>query len=68
MSTGPIKKVVSEHGFGFIEAADGKEHFFYRSGVDASVNFDSLMGGENVISTSSRARGARALTASAWRS
>lgn len=49
MSTGTIKKVVSEHGFGFIEAADGKEHFFHRSGMDASVNFDSLMGGEKVI-------------------
>ena len=49
MSTGTIKKVVSERGFGFIEAADGKEHFFHRSGMDASVNFDSLMGGEKVI-------------------
>ena len=49
MSTGTIKKVVSERGFGFIEAADGKEHFFHRSGLDASVTFDSLIGGENVI-------------------
>ena len=48
VSTGTIKKVVSERGFGFIEAADGIEHFFHRSGVDASVNFDSLMGGEKV--------------------
>ena len=49
MSTGTIKKVVSERGFGFIQAADGKEYFFHRSGMDASVNFDSLMGGEKVI-------------------
>lgn len=27
MSTGTIKKVVSERGFGFIEAVDGKERF-----------------------------------------
>ena len=49
MSTGTIKKVLSERGFGFIEAADGKEYFFHRSGIDASVTFDSLMGGEKVI-------------------
>ena len=49
MSTGTIKKVLSERGFGFIEAADGKEYFFHRSGMDASVTFDSLMGGEKVI-------------------
>ena len=49
MSTGTIKKVVSERGFGFIEATDGKEYFFHRSGMDASVNFNSLMGGEKVI-------------------
>ena len=49
MSAGTIKKVVSQRGFGFIQAADGKEYFFHRSGMDASVNFDSLMGGEKVI-------------------
>jgi len=49
VSTGTIKKVLSERGFGFIEAADGKEYFFHRSGIDASVTFDSLMGGEKVI-------------------
>ena len=49
MSTGTIKKVVSERGFGFIEAADGKEYFFHRSGMVASVNFDSLRAGEKVI-------------------
>jgi CspA family cold shock protein len=49
VSAGTIKKVVSQRGFGFIQAADGKEYFFHRSGMDASVNFDSLMGGEKVI-------------------
>jgi CspA family cold shock protein len=48
MSTGTIKKLVAERGFGFIAADDGKEYFFHRSSVDTSVNFDSLMGGEQV--------------------
>ena len=47
-STGTIKKVVTERGFGFIGADDGKEYFFHRDGLDSSVNFDSLTGGEKV--------------------
>ncbi len=45
MTSGTIKKVVSDRGFGFIAAEDGKEYFFHRDGVD---NFDSLNGGEKV--------------------
>jgi len=48
MPDGTIKKIVSDRGFGFIAAEDGVEYFFHRSGVDNSVNFDSLNGGENV--------------------
>jgi CspA family cold shock protein len=48
MSTGTIKKVVSDRGFGFIAADDTKEYFFHRSGVDASLDFDRLLGGEKV--------------------
>ena len=48
MSNGTIKKVASDRGFGFITAADGKEYFFHRSGVDSSLDFDSLVGGEAV--------------------
>ncbi|HEX4214949.1 MAG TPA: cold shock domain-containing protein [Candidatus Dormibacteraeota bacterium] len=48
MSTGTIKKLVSDRGFGFIAADDGKEYFFHRTGVDAAVNFDTLTGGEHV--------------------
>ena len=48
MSTGIIKKLVSERGFGFIAADDGKEDFFHRSGIDGLVNFDTLLGGEKV--------------------
>ncbi len=48
MSTGTIKKVVYERGFGFIAGEDGKEYFFHRSGVDESVSFDNLTGGQQV--------------------
>jgi cold shock protein len=48
MSEGTIKKVVADRGFGFIQAEDGKEYFFHRTGMDASLNFDSLTGGERV--------------------
>lgn len=48
MTRGTIKKIVSDRGFGFIAADDGKEYFFHRSGVEDSLNFDSLRGGEPV--------------------
>jgi CspA family cold shock protein len=48
MTTGTIKKVVSDRGFGFIAAEDGKEYFFHRNGLQSSLDFDRLMGGERV--------------------
>jgi CspA family cold shock protein len=48
MSSGTIKKVVSERGFGFIAADDGTEYFFHRDGLESSVSFDALRGGEKV--------------------
>lgn len=48
MSQGTIKKVVADRGFGFIAAEDGKEYFFHRTGMDTSLSFDSLTGGERV--------------------
>ena len=48
MTTGTIKKVVSDRGFGFIAAEDGKEYFFHRDGLDRSLEFDRLVGGEKV--------------------
>jgi CspA family cold shock protein len=48
MTTGTIKKVVSERGFGFIVAEDAKEYFFHRDGLDSSLQFDRLVGGERV--------------------
>ena len=35
-------------GFGFIAAEDGKEYFFHRDGLDRSLDFDRLNGGEKV--------------------
>ena len=46
MATGTIKKLVSDRGFGFIAAEDGKEYFFHRSGVTG--NFEQLREGEKV--------------------
>ena len=38
MATGTLKKVVSERGFGFIAAEDGKEYFFHRTGLDSTLD------------------------------
>jgi CspA family cold shock protein len=48
MTTGTIKKVVADRGFGFIAAEDEKEYFFHRGGLDSSLDFDRLIGGERV--------------------
>ena len=48
MTTGTVKKVISDRGFGFITAEDGKEYFFHRGALDASLDFDRMTGGEKV--------------------
>lgn len=48
VTTGTIKKVVSDRGFGFITAEDAKDYFFHRDGLDSSLDFDRLVGGERV--------------------
>ena len=48
MTTGTIKKIVADRGFGFIAADDAKEYFFHRGGLDSSLDFDRLVGGEKV--------------------
>ena len=48
MTTGTVKKVIADRGFGFIAAEDGKEYFFHRNGLQSSLDFDRLIGGERV--------------------
>jgi CspA family cold shock protein len=48
MTTGTVKKVIADRGFGFIAAEDGKEYFFHRGAVQAPLDFDRLSGGERV--------------------
>lgn len=48
MATGTIKRVISERGFGFIGGPDGKEYFFHKNELAASLDFDRLVGGESV--------------------
>lgn len=58
MQNGTIKKLVTERGFGFIAAEDGKEYFFHRDNTDG---FDSLRGGEKVtFDVESNPKGPRA--------
>ncbi len=58
MTNGTIKKLISDRGFGFIAAEDGKEYFFHR---DVVANFDSLNGGEKVtFEVEPRPKGPRA--------
>jgi len=61
MATGTIKKLISDRGFGFITAEDGKDYFFHRDGLSASLDFDRLTGGEKVsFDVESSPRGPRA--------
>ena len=61
MANGSIKKLVSDRGFGFITADNGKDYFFHRDGLSDSIDFDRLVGGENVtFDVESNPRGPRA--------
>ncbi|TMB84348.1 MAG: cold shock domain-containing protein [Chloroflexi bacterium] len=61
MATGTIKKLISDRGFGFITADDGKDYFFHRDGLSASLDFDRLTGREKVsFDVESSPRGPRA--------
>ena len=62
MANGTVKKLVSERGFGFNTAEDGKDYFFHRDGLDSSIDFDRLVGGEKVaFEIESSPRGPRAV-------
>lgn len=62
MASGTIRRVISERGFGFIADADGKEYFFHKDGLQSSLDFDRLVGGESVeFDVESGPKGARAV-------
>ena len=46
MSSGTIKRIQRDKGFGFIKDSSGQELFFHRSAVQGS--FDSLTEGQHV--------------------
>jgi cold shock protein len=48
VTTGTVKKVIADRGFGFITADDEKEYFFHRNSLEASLDFDRMVGGEKV--------------------
>jgi CspA family cold shock protein len=62
MTSGTIKRVISERGFGFIADGEGKEYFFHKDGLSSSLDFDRLVGGETVeFVVESGPKGARAV-------
>jgi CspA family cold shock protein len=46
-TTGTIKRLVSDKGFGFIAAGDGTEYFFHQSAC-VQTGFDQLREGQSV--------------------
>lgn len=63
MTTGTIKKLVRDRGFGFIEEPTGQDIFFHASGV-RDVMFDELDEGASVdcdAETDTKGRGQRAV-------
>jgi CspA family cold shock protein len=48
MTTGTVKTVLPDRGFGYIAAEDGTEYYFHRAGVKRPLDFDDLFGGERV--------------------
>jgi CspA family cold shock protein len=48
MTTGSVRKVISVRGFGFIAGDDGKDYFFHRNALAATLEFDRLAEGQKV--------------------
>jgi len=46
-TTGTIKRLVRDKGFGFVAAQDGNEYFFHQSACNG-VSFDALREGDSV--------------------
>ena len=62
MTRGIVRKVIADRGYGFITGDDRKDYFFHRSGVEPTVDFDRLAGGELVaFGIEANPRGLRAV-------
>ena len=62
MATGTVKKIIVDRGFGFITGEDGKDYFFHRDALEATIEFERLVGGERVeFDPQSSPRGPRAV-------
>jgi len=48
MTTGVVKRLVGEHGYGFVSSNAGKDIFFHYSQLQG-VKFQSLREGQSVI-------------------
>lgn len=46
-TTGVIKRLVTDKGFGFVAAQDGSEYFFHQSAL-VDARFDQLREGQSV--------------------
>ena len=46
--TGTIRTLRVDKGFGFIKDDTGKDYFFHRTALAATLEFDRLEGGEKV--------------------
>jgi cold shock CspA family protein len=67
MIHGTIEKIVTDRGFGFIRAADGRQIFFHRRALTAAEVFDTLRVGLvvecDLQANSKRPRAARLMVA-----
>ncbi len=48
MTSGTVKTVHPESGYGYIAAQNGKEYYFHRGVVQRPLDFEDLFGGERV--------------------
>ena len=60
MSSGTVKKLVADRGFGFITADDGKDYFFHRGALGAALTSTASSAARRSTSRSRRARRVRA--------
>ncbi len=62
MTRGIVRKLIADRGYGFITGDDRKDYFFHRSGVEPTLDFDRLAGGERVaFEIEANPRGSRAV-------